>query len=174
MSLNFSFFGEPLISKDGKAVQLPFKKAEALLFFLAAEGCVQKEKIAFLLWGDKNEKQAAGSLRNALCLLRKHFPENIISNKKEIRLADFTRDSDVVDKIASRAVPLPESIFSEPLSGLDMLDRPEFAEWIGETRAKLRAKRAILRAARARLRPRLCRASWRTAPNATRPSARYS
>lgn len=140
MSLNFSFFGEPLISKDGKAVQLPFKKAEALLFFLAAEGCVHKEKIAFLLWGDKNEKQAAGSLRNALCLLRKHFPENIISNKKEIRLADFTRDSDVVDKIASRAVPLPESIFSEPLSGLDMLDRPEFAEWIGETRAKLRAK----------------------------------
>ena len=35
MSLNFSFFGEPLITKDGEAVSLPFKKAEALLFFLA-------------------------------------------------------------------------------------------------------------------------------------------
>ena len=140
MSLNFSFFGEPLISKDGEAVSLPFKKAEALLFYLAAEGCAQKEKIAFMLWGDKNEKQAAGSLRNALCLLRRNFPENIVANKKEIRLADFTRDADVIDRLASRAEPLPEAIFSEPLSGLDMLDRPEFAEWLGETRAKLREK----------------------------------
>ena len=140
MSLHFSFFGEPLITKDGEAVSLPFKKAEALLFFLAAEGCAPKEKITFLLWGDKNEKQAAGSLRNALCLLRRNFPDNIVANKKDIRLADFTRDADVVDKIASRTEPLPEEIFSEPLSGFDMLDRPEFAEWLGETRAKLREK----------------------------------
>ena len=140
MSLNFSFFGEPLITKDGEAVSLPFKKAEALLFFLAVEGGAPKEKIAFLLWGDKNEKQAAGSLRNALCLLRRNFPENIAANKKEIRLSGFTRDADVIDKIASRAEPLPEAIFSEPLSGLDMLDRPEFAEWLGETRARLREK----------------------------------
>ena len=123
MSLNFSFFGEPQVTKDGEAVQLPFKKAEALLFFLASEGGAPKEKIAFLLWGDKNEKQAAGSLRNALCLLRRNFPENIVANKKEIRLADFTRDADVIDRLASRAEPLPEAIFSEPLSGLDMLDR---------------------------------------------------
>ena len=129
MSLNFSFFGEPQVTKDGEAVQLPFKKAEALLFFLASEGGAPKEKIAFLLWGDKNEKQAAGSLRNALCLLRRNFPGNIVANKKEIRLADFTRDADVIDRLASRAEPLPEAIFSEPLSGLDMLDRPEFAEW---------------------------------------------
>ena len=128
MSLNFSFFGEPQVTKDGEAVQLPFKKAEALLFFLASEGGAPKEKIAFLLWGDKNEKQAAGSLRNALCLLRRNFPGNIVANKKEIRLADFTRDADVIDRLASRAEPLPEAIFSEPLSGLDMLDRPEFAE----------------------------------------------
>ena len=140
MSLNFSFFGEPLITKDGEAVSLPFKKAEALLFFLAVEGGAPKEKIAFLLWGDKNEKQAAGSLRNALCLLRRNFPENIAANKKEIRLSGFTRDADVIDKIASRAEPLPEAIFNEPLSGLDMLDRPEFAEWLGETRARLREK----------------------------------
>ena len=140
MSLNFSFFGEPQVTKDGEAVQLPFKKAEALLFFLASEGGAPKEKIAFLLWGDKNEKQAAGSLRNALCLLRRNFPENIVANKKEIRLADFTRDADVIDKLASRAEPLPEAIFSEPLSGLDMLDRPEFAEWLGETRARLRER----------------------------------
>ena len=140
MSLNFSFFGEPQVTKDGEAVQLPFKKAEALLFFLASEGCAPKEKIAFLLWGDKNEKQAAGSLRNALCLLRRNFPENIVANKKEIRLADFTRDADVIDRLASRAEPLPEAIFSEPLSGLDMLDRPEFAEWLGETRARLRER----------------------------------
>ncbi|WP_346688754.1 hypothetical protein [uncultured Cloacibacillus sp.] len=78
MSLNFSFFGEPQVTKDGEAVQLPFKKAEALLFFLASEGGAPKEKIAFLLWGDKNEKQAAGSLRNALCLLRRNFPGNIV------------------------------------------------------------------------------------------------
>ena len=44
MSLNFSFFGEPQVTKDGEAVQLPFKKAEALLFFLASEGCAPKEK----------------------------------------------------------------------------------------------------------------------------------
>ena len=53
MSLNFSFFGEPLITKDGEAVSLPFKKAEALLFFLAVVGGAPQEKIAFLLWGDK-------------------------------------------------------------------------------------------------------------------------
>ncbi|OUO95088.1 AAA family ATPase [Cloacibacillus sp. An23] len=142
MSLNLSFFGEPLITKDGEAVSLPFKKAEALLFYLAAEKSAPKEKIAFLLWGDKNEKQAAGSLRNALCLLRRSFPGCVDADKKEIRLAGFTTDAVMIDKLASPSEPLPQEIFREPLSGFDTLDRPEFGEWLGETRAKLRERTA--------------------------------
>lgn len=140
MSLNLSFFGGPPVSMDGKAAPLPFKKAEALLLYLAAEGSAPKQKIAFLLWGDKNEKQAAGSLRNALCLLRRNFPENIITDKKEIRLANFTTDADDIEKISSPELPLPEHIFCEPFSGLDALDRPDFAQWLDGARAKLRAR----------------------------------
>ena len=74
MSLHFSFFGEPLITKDGEAVSLPFKKAEALLFFLAAEGCAPKEKITFLLWGDKNEKTGGGQPAQRALPAAQEFP----------------------------------------------------------------------------------------------------
>lgn len=140
MSLKISFFGGPPVSCGGKAYSLPFKKAEALLLYLAVEGSAPKQKIAFLLWGDKNEKKAAGNLRNALCLLRRNFPENIITNKQEIRLVDFATDADEIEKLSSRGSPLPEHIFREPFVWVDAVDRPEFAMWLDAARGKLRAR----------------------------------
>ncbi|MGD2063126.1 MAG: BTAD domain-containing putative transcriptional regulator, partial [Nitrospirota bacterium] len=63
-------------STSGEAVDLPVKKAKALLAYLALHpGRPQsRDKLATLLWGDSEEAQARHSLRQALTSLRKAIP----------------------------------------------------------------------------------------------------
>lgn len=69
--LKFHLLGKARIEKNGEELTLPFKKAEALLFYIALEGISSREKIAGLLWGDKGEREAAGNIRNAVYQLKK-------------------------------------------------------------------------------------------------------
>src|ERR1051325_7847309 len=58
---------------DGRTCQLPTRKAEALLAYLARPTgrFHSREKLAALLWGETSEAQARQSLRQALASLRR-------------------------------------------------------------------------------------------------------
>lgn len=139
MALLLHLFGEPSIEKDGEILCLPFKKAEALLYYLACEGSASKEKIKLMFWGGKNEKQAAANMRNALCLLRKSLPTELSADRKSVSLRDFTTDADMLRQAADPAKPIPVDLFKEPLGGLDMDSLPEFDEWLSGTRDRLKS-----------------------------------
>ncbi|MCD7952606.1 MAG: hypothetical protein LUG14_06745 [Synergistaceae bacterium] len=50
MSLKLHLLGEAYIEQDGGRMAMPFKKAEAILFYLALEGRCPKERVKCLFW----------------------------------------------------------------------------------------------------------------------------
>ncbi len=64
--------------ESGQKIALPTRKAEALLAYLAlAQGKPRsRDQLAGLLWSDRGEVQAKGSLRQALTSLRHGLPAN--------------------------------------------------------------------------------------------------
>ena len=78
------------ILRDGKPVVLPAKKARALVAYLTLrEGSeVPRSVLTGLLWGERSEEQARGSLRQTLSELRTAFgeavPPPIVATKEAV------------------------------------------------------------------------------------------
>lgn len=137
-TIKFHFLGKAYIEKNAERLVLPFKKAELLLFYLAIEGAVPREKIKTLLWGDKGDKEAAGNLRNTICLLKKNLPQHFCSYCGDLSLNGFT--TDINELILKASDTLSPSIFEEPLTGIDMPSSIEFSEWLFFARKQIRDK----------------------------------
>ena len=70
----------PQILLDGEQVILPYKKAEALLFYIAIEKKATRDQIAALLWDSCDEATAKKNLRHALYTIRKIFHTDLVSS----------------------------------------------------------------------------------------------
>ena len=70
----------PQILLDGEQVILPYKKAEALLFYMAIEKKATRDQIAALLWDSCDEATAKKNLRHALYTIRKIFHTDLVSS----------------------------------------------------------------------------------------------
>lgn len=68
----------PRILMDDHLITLPYKKAEALLYYLAIEKKVTREHAAALLWDTCEEATAKKNLRHALYTIRKTFHIDLI------------------------------------------------------------------------------------------------
>lgn len=112
-----------------KRIVLPFKKADAIVFYLALEGKQHKEVIKNLFWGDRKEKLASSNMRNAIYQLRKAMPNNFNSESKFLSIYDFTTDIELIKKNTPLDM-VPDKIFAEPLCGFDYLNVSEFQEWL--------------------------------------------
>ncbi|MGE3874630.1 MAG: alpha/beta hydrolase, partial [Parvibaculaceae bacterium] len=66
------------LKRGGELVDLPHRKDRLLLAFLglASGRPVSRDKLAGLLWADRAEEQARGSLRQSLAALRGTFGED--------------------------------------------------------------------------------------------------
>lgn len=77
--ISASLLGQVHMEADGVPVTLPFKQAEALLYYLLVEKEVSRSKIASLIWGDSSdESKVKSSMRNAIYVLRKTFGRDFI------------------------------------------------------------------------------------------------
>ena len=85
MSVKIKVIGTPFIEVSGEKLHFPLKKAEALVYYLAVEGKENREKLAGLLWGEKDESSAYNNFRNALYLLRRSLSEDmIVSDRRAV------------------------------------------------------------------------------------------
>ena len=77
-------------TSDGRDVTLPGRKMRALLACLALPPgrAWPREQLTALLWGDRDEEQARGSLREALVKLRRHVGESRVlrANRETVSL----------------------------------------------------------------------------------------
>lgn len=73
----------PKVLLNGIPLDFPYKKTEALLYYLLTEKTVTRDTIANLLWTDTSMETARKNLRHALYMLRKSTgTELIISNQR--------------------------------------------------------------------------------------------
>src|SRR5262245_23619726 len=82
--------GFALMSVEGSDLTLPRRKLRALvaLLALAPAGGWPRERLTALLWGDRDEEQARGSLRQALAELRRILGDSALLTGRETAAFD--------------------------------------------------------------------------------------
>lgn len=144
------FGGLTLEATNGTALTLPGHKARALLGYLAANPgiAVPRAKLATLLWGDRPDRQARDSLKQAVWQLRRcfesHCPTLLRSDRQSVTLEAAAATVDVVEfgRLLGEGTPqaVDEAIAiyrGDFLEGLESPD-PGYEEWLLMERQRLR------------------------------------
>ena len=115
--LELHFLGTPRVLRGGREVKLP-RKSVALLAYLAIEGQASREQVASLLWGSFETGNANGNLRRELHRIRETAArDHLETTGGALRLKFYSSDTD--DQAAA----------GDLLSGLQLIDAPEFDTW---------------------------------------------
>src|SRR5262249_10242094 len=134
---------------SGSDVEIPRKKARALLAYLASYPGHNflRDKLASLLWGDLSDEQARHNLRQTLLALRAALPVRppiLLSDGEAVGLAPDTVEVDVVtyERLAVETTPEALAEAASLYQG-DFLDgfvvgEAPFEEWLGIERERLR------------------------------------
>ena len=128
--------GRPRILLDGEQVSLPFKQAEALLYYLLVEGSASRLKLADLIWGDRgDEKKVRSNMRNAIYVLRKALGTDVLletqKNVLEIN-SDYRVDVDLL-RFMENNEPLRE-YQGEFLEDFYLKDNEYYNDWVVSVR----------------------------------------
>ena len=137
-----------LRAPDGRRVEIPSKKGQALIAMLALAGGGERTRswLQDKLWGSRQAAQAQASLRNELSSLRNAFS----SNDEVLLGADHARVwiNLALVNVDARRVDEAAGAVGDFLEGLDIAGEEGFEDWLREERARLRDM-AEIRAERA-------------------------
>lgn len=144
------FGGLAVQAGPGLPLELPGHKARALLGYLAASPGtpMPRTKLAALLWGDRPDRQARDSLKQAVWQLRRcfegHCPSLLRSDRQTVMLDASAATVDAVDfrrllgEATPQAIDQAISLYrGDLLEGLEAPD-PGFEEWLLMERQQLR------------------------------------
>lgn len=146
-------FGTPKVLADGHAVSLPYRKADALLYYLIRKRRAARSELIGLLWADTDTQTAQKNLRHAIYSIRKelgwdpfasgHRAILELSPEVEIRcdVSDFLESGD------------PELYGGEFLKGFAIPLAEGFEDWLVGERTALQTRylRKLLEAGEAAL-----------------------
>ena len=134
---------------SGKAIDLHGRKTQALLAYLALPPGEprSRDKLVALLWSDRGEQQARGSLRQALAELRKALgdadPPPVVAGRDEVHLDAGAVEVDAVELERLVADGAPEALEraaelyqGDLLDGIGVHD-PAFEDWLRTERERL-------------------------------------
>lgn len=139
--------GFALTAKDGSSLALPTKKDRLLLAFLALHpGQPQpRERLYGILWGDRGEEQARGSLRQSLASLKEVLGAAGIDalevNRDSVTLDASKLSVDALEFVKFTADPSHKEqaveLYRGPLlAGMDA-PSPEYGQWLLPTRQRM-------------------------------------
>lgn len=124
----------PEVIADGKKISFPYKKAEALLYYLAAEGQASREQAAALLWEDADSESARKNLRHAIYMLKKTFGYEVIRSEQHFNLRiceDIVCITDI-DQFDRQGITTAWN--GEFLSGFFIKNSETYEEWLNHWR----------------------------------------
>ncbi|MBF8982913.1 AAA family ATPase [Lutibacter sp. B2] len=138
--INVNLFGNPTVLKDDELISFPFKKAEALFYYLLVYKQASRDTLVNILWGETEEKTAKKNLRQAMYKIRKAFDMDIVISPKkstvilnpeihiEVDLYDFLSNSeDCIDVYKG-----------EFLEGFYVKEAEEFEGWMLQHREHMK------------------------------------
>lgn len=77
-AIELKLLGIPSIMVAGIHVNIPLKKAEAILYYLTVERTTTRDALCRIFWPESDTNMARRSLRNALYLIRKNISEELL------------------------------------------------------------------------------------------------
>ena len=137
-------------SAAGRPVEISGKKNQALLAYLATHPGrkLARDKLTSLLWSDRGEQQARGSLRQALLVLKEALegdaPGALVLEGDSVGLEPGAVATDVAELEAlARSESTGDLRRAAELYGGDLLDGlgvrdPSFEDWLAAERTRLR------------------------------------
>lgn len=147
--LKLSLLGGFELAADDKPVVIPARKARALLAFLALgpDQPRHRDQLAGLLWDDRDDTRARGSLRQALALLRRVLPGAVPLIRADGDLLHL--EHEVLEVDVARFEVLAQSASESDLQQAAALYRGDlleglytgaaaFDDWLGMERSRLR------------------------------------
>jgi DNA-binding SARP family transcriptional activator/TolB-like protein len=149
--LECKFLGAHDVARNGAALNLPGRKARALLAYLALnpDSRHTRDKLATLLWGDRGDEQARHSLRQCVHSLRQVLGGNggeapiLLAEGDELALVPGTVSVDAREferlaaGMARRLLEQAAALYGgDLLDGLDTRSEG-FDEWLAGERARL-------------------------------------
>ncbi|MFZ5966954.1 MAG: BTAD domain-containing putative transcriptional regulator [Bacillota bacterium] len=130
----------PVVMKNSETIVFPFRKAEALFYYLLVKKQGTRDELVNLLWGEIDEETAKKNLRHAMYKLRKTFDMDIvISPQKSMVLLnpDIPIENDVDNFLRDEEKGV-EVYKGEFLQGFSVKDGEEFESWMLQYREHLR------------------------------------
>lgn len=136
--LKITVMKTPSVELDGVPVSFPFKRADALLYYMAVQKVATRQELVALLWEDCDESNGLKQLRNILYHLKKILGGDfLISPQKSIIRVNpewqvdcdydrFVRDHDL------------SAYGGEFLQGFGVKRAFSFEEWMCRTADRLR------------------------------------
>lgn len=86
-NIKIQLLGLPCVTVNNKRIVFPYKKCEALFYYIACENQTSREEACTLLWEDESEETAKKNLRHALYTIKKVFECDIIVSPVKASLA---------------------------------------------------------------------------------------
>ena len=139
--LHVKLMGNPKLYIDSLQVFLPYRKAEALLYYLIVKKQASRDVIVDLLWGETEEEVAKKNLRNAVYIIRKIFGEDLIlSPQRHILMINSEVEIDLdLDNLQKKNMSKCWSPYEgEFLEGFQIKEAEYFEHWMVESRESLR------------------------------------
>ena len=138
--LKLKLFGPPKVVFNQKDIRFSFSKMEALFYYLAVMGQVNRDEIAGILWGDKENQVARKNLRNTVYQANKIFEGDIIVSPSRSSLAlnphlSFSLDVQLFERDPLSALDLYRGDF---LEGFYVKDDEDFDQWASRKRDAFR------------------------------------
>jgi DNA-binding SARP family transcriptional activator/predicted ATPase len=131
-SIHVKLLGNPEVYVGNKKIIFPFKKVEALFYYLVVNKRASRDELVSLLWGDIEEEISKKNLRNAIYRIRKTFDIDVLYSPSRSLIminsdVDITSD---VDCFKNEGEKWREKYSEEFLKGFSVKDAQGFEEWM--------------------------------------------
>ena len=127
----------PGIELNAVAVSLPFKRADALLYYMVVRRSASRQELIALLWESDDEAKGLKNLRNALYTLKKTLGGDVLVSQQKAMISlnpDWEIESDY-DRFVHEG---DLTAYGGPfLNGFGVKNAFALDEWIHRTREKL-------------------------------------
>lgn len=135
--LTLKLFGPPKVVFQQKDIRFSFSKMEALFYYLAVSGEVNRDDIAGILWGDKENQVARKNLRNTVYQANKIFEGDVIVSPSRSSLAlnpelNLSLDVQLFERDPISNLHLYQGDF---LEGFYVKDDEDFDQWASRKRS---------------------------------------
>ena len=136
LGLKCCLLGTPMFLLDGREITVRFKKVLGLIAYLALEGTTSRLNLVGLLWSDLDESSARRNLRRELHRLGTKNPElhgKIVTEGDFLRLAEpFSSDVQTFEQALKHDdLEMALRVYrGELLLGFDLVETPDFQEWL--------------------------------------------